>query len=95
MKTWGPAYDSSEHSHYAWKLEHLRWPHGIELVQHWETSELDRFGALWLTAELWGFWLEYVVSPYVVYLLEGHMYCQDILLYEDAAAKYAIDRAIS
>jgi len=34
-------------------------------------------------------------SPYVVYLPEGHMDFHDILLYEDAAAKLAVDKAIS
>ena len=34
-------------------------------------------------------------SPYVVYPLEGHMYIYDSLLYQDAAAKLAVDKAIS
>jgi len=41
MKTGAPEYDSSIRSNYAWMLEYLRWPHGIELVQHWESAELD------------------------------------------------------
>jgi len=33
-------------------------------------------------------------SPYVVYLPEGHIYIDDSLLYQDAAANLAVDKAI-
>jgi len=33
--------------------------------------------------------------PYVVYLPEGHMYFHDIPLFQDAAAKLAVDKATS
>ena len=46
-------------------------------------------------AELQGFILECVVYLYVVYPLEGHTYCPNILLYQDAAAKLAVDKAIA
>jgi len=34
-------------------------------------------------------------SPYVVYLPQGHTYIHDSKLYQDAAAKVAVDKAIS
>jgi len=34
-------------------------------------------------------------SPYVVYPLVGHTYTEGRLLYQDAAAKLAVDTAIS
>ena len=52
-------------------------------------------------AELHGFKLsllsieEKYESPRVVYLLEGHMYFDNILLYYNGAAKLAVDMAIS
>jgi len=66
---------------------HLRWLHGIDLVQHLESAELDRFGTMWLTDELQGFILsllsieEKYESRYVVYPPEEHMNFDYILLY--------------
>jgi len=67
-------------------FEHLRWLHGIELVKHLESAELDRFGTLKVTAELQEFILsvlsieEKYISWYVVYFPEGNSYSHNILL---------------
>jgi len=55
MRTCAPAYDFSKCTNYAWMFEHLRWLHGIELVQLLESAELDRFGAWKVMAEFSGF----------------------------------------
>jgi hypothetical protein len=60
METWNHAYDSSKWSHYAGKFHHLMWPQAIELVQCWDSPELDRFGTLWVMAEMQGFILQFV-----------------------------------
>jgi len=82
-------------------FEYLRWPHGIELVQHLESAELDRFGTLRVTAELEGFILRLLSiekkyeSLYVAYPQERHTNFHDILFYWHAVAKLAVDNAIS
>jgi len=54
-----------------------------------------------VTAELQGVILsllsieEKYEYPYVVYPPEGHTYIHDSLFYQDAAAKLAVDKAIS
>ena len=71
-----------------------------KLVQHLESAELHRFGTLRVTAELQWFILsllsieEKYQSLYVVYPPEGHTNFHDTLLYQDAAAKLAVDKAI-
>ena len=78
-------------------LEHLRWPLGIELVQHSESAELNE----WVTAELQGVILsllsieENYESLYVVCSPEGYRSIHDTLFYEYAAAKLAVDKTIS
>jgi len=68
-------------------FEHLRLPHGIELGQHLESAEIDRFGTLRVMAEWKGFILsslsivEIYASPYVAYPLEGDTNFHNILLY--------------
>ena len=89
MNTRASAYGSMKHSDYAWKLDHLRWPHSIE------------FGAALGICSSWHSWLghcqwrlsckgtywrlifskETYESPCVVYLLEGQMNFHDIVLY--------------
>jgi len=48
MDMCAPACDSSIRSQCAWMLKHLRWLHGIESVQHWESAELDEW---WLSCK--------------------------------------------
>jgi len=53
METCAPAFHSSIRSNYAWMLEHLRSPHGIEVLQHWDSAELDEWrlsckGSYWV-----------------------------------------------
>jgi hypothetical protein len=82
-------------------LEHLWGLHGIELVQHLKSAQLDTFGTLRVTAELQGFILSLLTieekykSPYVVYPLEGLTKIHDISFYQDATAKLVVDWAIS
>jgi len=82
-------------------FEHLRWPRGIELVQHLESAQLHRFGTLRVTAEFQRIILtllsieEKYESPYVVYPLEEHTNFHNILLYQNAAAKSEVNKAIS
>jgi len=70
-------------------------------VQHFGSAELDRFGTSRVTADLQGVILgslsieEKYISSYVVYPPEKHIYFHNILLYWDAAAALAIDKAIS
>jgi hypothetical protein len=57
MKTCAPAYHSSIRSNYKLLLEYLRWPHGIDWVQHWEFAELDEWqqnckGSYWVDYRL-------------------------------------------
>jgi len=82
-------------------FEHLRWPHGIESLQYLECAEVNRFGTLKVTAEWQGFILsllsieEKYESSYVVYPPEEQTNFEDILLYQDAVVKFAVEKAIS
>jgi hypothetical protein len=70
-------------------------------MQHLQSAELDRFATLRVTAELQGVILsllsikEKYESLYVANPPEEHMISHDIRLYEDAAAKLAVDSATS
>jgi len=51
MTSWAPADNSSKYSHYMWKFEYLRRPHGMELVQNWKSAELDWIATWWVTTD--------------------------------------------
>jgi len=77
-------------------LEHLMWPHGIELVQHWKSAELNEWRRSCKEVILSLLLIEEnYESPYVAYPPEGHTYIHDSPLYQDGAAKLAVDKAIS
>jgi hypothetical protein len=60
-------------------FENLSCMDDIELVQHFESAELDRFGTVRVTAELQGFITSLLLIEekyeysYMIYLSEGHI----------------------
>jgi len=70
-------------------LEHLRWPHGIELDE-WQLSYYVQGVIQSLVS------IEEKYKPrYVVYPPEQHMYIHHSISYQNAAAKWVVAKAIS
>jgi len=96
METCAPAYNTSKCSNYGWMFMWLTRPHGIELVQYWESAKLHRFGTLGAVAELQGIILSAILMrekweyPHALSPLEEYMDYYDILLCSNAQSKLQV-----